>query len=275
MTFIVKIIIWILFIFVENVRSNEIELMVENVCGKRNNCSEERSVKLPVDSCCRQCECEDVCFEKRTCCPDKYENNTVNVTKQVCLPSASYAKTYKKDRIFPHYFVRAKCPESYKDQLTRRKCENSEPESILDIPFVSSKNGSVVYKNRHCATCFGELDIIPWKMMIGWSCITDIYIDNDGNKVSFNQTFLIDAFLNKCTLSFVRPKSTSWETTFCYKSDDLLSRCPESNYYWSGFQNVVFYELKRKCEKDKSKLLYLIFSCTGSAMFCLVFISVQ
>jgi hypothetical protein len=153
--------------------------------------------------------------------------------------------------------VRSKCPEGYPRNLTRKKCEEQRPESILDAPFVSSKNGSIIYKNRHCAACFGEIDTISWKIEIDWFCMKHSFL-TDGFEMSMNQTYLAQILLTRCTLSFKRPKITSWKSTVCFESIQVVSSCENADT--SGFQgtHAAYRELSVKCETDRSKLFHVL-----------------
>jgi hypothetical protein len=80
----------------------------------------------------------------------------------------------------------------------------------------------------------------------------------DEFEMSMNQTYLTQILLTRCTLSFKRPKITSWKSTVCFESNQVVSSC--ANADTSVFQGTraAYHELSVKCETDRSKLFYVL-----------------
>ncbi|XP_045190954.2 uncharacterized protein LOC123547764 [Mercenaria mercenaria] len=232
--------------------SNDFNHLVKEVCRGEQSCSEENKT-LPANSCCRPCECEDFCQEKGTCCDGNRTNRIENVTAQVCLLAGLERSSIdgRKTQLNP-YLVRAHCPESFTNHSTRDKCETSTPESIEDGVFVSSKNGKIVYKNRHCALCHGEEDPIMWTVGVDEKCVRDVFLSRSDTHRSLNASYINEKLMTSCTISFDRPSITGWKHVTCAHEGMLISSCPEmtSQNRSSGIDK----ELNELCLEDKSAL---------------------
>lgn len=236
------------------VHSSSVKSYVRRACGGENKCIVEKNATLPRDSCCRPCECDHICLEKKTCCEDSgFSVNTMNnLTMQKCLPSVKSTSFGRDGRYFNRYYVRAACPYKYANNQIRYQCESFESRDLEDIPFVSSKDGKIIYKNRHCAECHGEEGFITWDLIIDMFCIKEIFSGTDGNYFSANVSYIKDTLMNVCSISFKRPAITDIRYTICHDEQALVSTCEENNLLPDNITD----EIEKLCLNDNGKYSY-------------------
>ncbi|XP_045160679.2 uncharacterized protein LOC123525595 [Mercenaria mercenaria] len=233
--------------------SNNINHLVKKICRGEQSCSED-NITLLANSCCRPCECEDFCQEKGTCCDGNSSNRIENVTAQVCLLAGLERSSIdRRNTQLSPYFVRAHCPKSFTNHSTRDKCETSTPESIEDGVFVSSKNGKIVYKNRHCALCHGEEDPIMWAVGVDEKCVRDVFLSRSDTHHSLNASYMNEKLMTSCTITFDRPSITSWKHVVCAYEGLLISSCPDLTSQKLSSDGIDK-ELNELCLKDNSAL---------------------
>jgi hypothetical protein len=129
-----------------------------------------------------------------------------------------------------NYLVRAHCPSSFLNDDIRNKCENEEPTTLEDVPFVSPRKGDVIYKNRYCAVCHGETNAIALNLQIDHTCIRSVFLSAYYNGPFQNASIINGNILNSCTVYFVRPdeKQTNWKRLICPPfNGTFVSNCPE------------------------------------------------
>lgn len=240
-------------VIINGVCSSSISSYVRHVCGGENKCIVEGNSTLPKESCCRPCECDHICLEKRMCCQDiGFSKDAIkNVTMQKCLPSVK-ASTFIRDRkYFDKYYTRATCPDTYANNQIRYNCESNEPKDFEDLPFVSSKDGNIVYKNRHCAVCHGEEGFITWGLKVDIQCMKRIFTDPYGSYVSTNISYIKEQLMNYCSISFKRPAITDIRYTICHEKQALVTSCKKNlspDNITAGIENL--------CLNDVGKYSY-------------------
>lgn len=229
--------------------SNAIETYVKHVCGGEYKCNGETISTIPKYSCCRPCECDKICFEKGSCCEDSNFTFTNRTILQKCLPSTRPSQTRLDLDNAVSYFARAICPETFKDQHIRNKCEIDEPESLEDIAFVSSKDGRVVYKNKHCAVCHDEEDFVMWNLSIDKACVREAFLGSDKKRPSTNASNIKDKLMTTCSLSFERPATTDVRYTICFEERRLISNCNNRR------PSNIMENFKDLCLSDRGKII--------------------
>lgn len=232
--------------------SADFENEANAVCGLRQSCALANASASTYTSCCRPCSCDDFCQERKTCCPDmtSYSRNT-QIIEQQCLPAAySYKPTGFLTSLGSlgvyYYFVRADCPVDTTGTILARKCAENSHGNIDDVRYVSSSDGLVIYKNRFCALCHGEKEVIPWEVGIDYKCIKYYFLDSRNYTVAEVNHVLF----TRCWLYFKRPKSLNVRTTYCYQEEYLISKC--------SLQPNPDPNLKIKCEEDTGNLIMYI-----------------
>jgi hypothetical protein len=192
-------------------------------CGFEQTCSKNITKHvLPYTSCCKPCECDDVCAEKGTCCRDKKGLVDADiVAKQKCIP-AVYTPTGAPvpDRIM-YYFTRTKCPTAFNDMTIKAKCEGDMPETITDVIPVSSRDGKVMYKNKYCSFCHGERRTYNWDVSVhavsSQTC-RDIF------RPESLDTFSIK-ILSNCILAFSQPFNVDYLKLLCFVDSSVVKHC--------------------------------------------------
>jgi hypothetical protein len=216
-------------------------------CGFEQSCKQTNlDVKLKNNSCCLPCECTDVCKEKDTCCHDKEgRDDTRNVIPQECIPALYLPGDTWIDRDFGvlSYFVRTRCPVTFKDNYIKDKCENRKPKSLQELVFVSSKDGKVIYKNEFCALCHQKSDVVSWKI-IGFKvnrCLKLV------SQEYLNVDSVTEFILNNCAVSFKRPSNVDLPSVLCFK-EEVISNCNET-----GKWDVHDSKIERLCLNPPGK----------------------
>lgn len=233
---------------VGRVTSNLIGTYVNKACGGENSCYSKGNSSwnsLPKDSCCRPCECDQICLEKGSCCENVVFNIPEKITMQKCLPAVKLPNNFDNSKVFNRYFVRTVCPDTFKNQSIRQKCEKDEPETLNDIIFVSSMDGKVVYKNRYCAECFGEEGFIIWDVELDQICMKETF------NLGANASFILKKLMTVCFLSFVRPSVTDPRYTLCHVDEQKISSCRENKG-----QDQLTEQFKSMCLNDTSPLTF-------------------
>jgi hypothetical protein len=236
--------------------SHNVSNMVKELCqgsdGQWNG--KQMFVSLPENSCCKSCEMDQICIERKTCCDDRWQH-IKNFTAQVCLPGR---KVHNMNmRLNMNYLVRAHCPSNFSNDDIRNKCENEEPTTLEDVPFVSPREGDVIYKNRYCAVCHGETNPIVWNLQIDHACIRRVFLLKYYSGLVQNASIINKNLINSCEIYFERPDKTqtNWKRLMCAIDAKFVSDCPEkpSSILPTG---RIKEELNDLCLNDKSKLTY-------------------
>ncbi|XP_056021612.1 uncharacterized protein LOC125651235 [Ostrea edulis] len=147
-----------------------------NVCGAGYTCYDwSATVRMPSDQreskICPECSCEEDCFQKRTCCPDKYFTRPYSVYKSIII---NYPAEFTKQKKVPQkYAVVNSCPDK-SEPMHKHECENEvSPAAILASPPVTSTATNSSYFNRACAYCHGEKkeDLHDWQIIVDINCM--------------------------------------------------------------------------------------------------------
>ena len=185
-------------------------------CAFEQSCSHNITKhEFSNDICCRPCECDDICAEKGTCCPDK--NGLIDTeidTKQKCLLSVSLPNDTSKPGRILSYYNRVNCPKTFNDEDIKRKCEGENFKTVSSIIPVSSHDGKVVYKNKYCSYCHGERNSYRWKIIVHKAspprCHELLHQDN------LDIDTVTTKILSDCILQFIPPKNIDLLSVLCF-----------------------------------------------------------
>lgn len=219
-------------LFSRDISAISADRLVKEFCGFEQKCAEYHTdVEQMEDSCCKPCECIETCKEKETCCADIEElANTTDVIKQQCLPAAYMPEGVQELTGINSYYTRAHCPEEFEDSNIKEKCENKTAHSLDDITFVSSEDGTFVYKNKFCGLCHGEKRTIPWSLTISLDCGVTLF----GQNLTLKNILL--TLLTKCAISMTEPRHLAVENTVCFDRSLLISECNNTGE-WEQFDS--------------------------------------
>ena len=227
--------------------SNELFMAALKACQFEQSCSTSNALSSETNlndlSCCRPCSCDKYCHERNLCCPDFNESSEyvpmLNYT-QMCLPASRYADSLSVYE--QYYFVRATCPVDFEGDELKEACEGNHVSSVDDAIFVTSQDGQVTYKNKHCALCHGEEIFQKWGVATVRPCIRRfLVVISSTDELNAN-------IMSNCELLFTPPSVFNKISTYCQTVDQMVSTCPQNT---DGHQNPLFEEL---CISMKGKL---------------------
>ncbi|XP_078315118.1 uncharacterized protein LOC111129804 isoform X2 [Crassostrea virginica] len=191
--------------FIINIRRVDAKLDLQsvmksyiNICGPGYTCNDWSAlVKMPNEdknymkqNLCRECACENSCFQQKNCCPDKYFSRAYTKYKSVIV---NYPASARREKGLPlEYAVVDYCPSDSKSDH-RHQCEHeTSPYDTLTSPPVTSSASNVSYQSRHCAYCHGEneTDLHEWRLTVDRGCMerrTIFYLSSHANILSYAQ----------------------------------------------------------------------------------------
>ena len=224
--------------------SNEAFNAALNACKFVKSCSTSNAMlsenSRKDSSCCRPCTCDKYCHERKLCCPDyngSSEYVPVSNYTQMCLPAARNSL----NRYRQFYFVRASCPVDFKGDHLKEACEGNYASSVDDVIFVTSHDGQVTYKNKHCALCHGEQNVQKWSVVTTHPCIKRFLMAaTSSEEVNIN-------IISNCELAFTPPPVFNNISTYCETQNKIVSTCPQNT---DGRQNPQF---EHMCVSIKGK----------------------
>ena len=118
-------------------------------------------------------------------------------------------------------------------EITRFRCSDGG-DRLQDIIPVSSRDGNMLFKNKHCAKCHGVLDVVYWKLYILPDClhILDITFANDRERE--------EVILKTCNLLAFPPNISYSESVSCYGPafGTAISTCNVTGQ-WDVYDHVL------------------------------------
>ncbi|XP_052687428.1 uncharacterized protein LOC128166357 [Crassostrea angulata] len=148
------------------------------MCGPENVCNiTQFSYRTPEfkisksHKLCPNCFCDNSCFGRGDCCPDKYFAHSDLVCNNVTFVNATQDESREQRSSF---LLIKKCPDGT-EQPIKEKCEK-EANSIdkLKYPPVTSMLTNLTYANRICAQCNHEPSYQFWNLDIYCRVFLDI-----------------------------------------------------------------------------------------------------
>ena len=122
-------------------------------------------------SCCRECHCDETCYEYEDCCPDAGSVNFQpnNTGKLPCVPAVARNTSFISEVKYPYtesYIKRFRivnfCPKGYQDNSIVEKCilGSQNAKEYGDVTVVSDVNARI-FQNKYCALCHGSSYVLP------------------------------------------------------------------------------------------------------------------
>ena len=197
-----------------------------NFCNKNASSYIQDGRQAP---CCRECSCNDDCWKRGNCCPDKiardkglaYEHETCKDT-QVSSAGITTANGLSQNR--RRYFVTETCPETMEDDFVKEKCTGIVAETLTDLLWVSDPDTNRIYRNKFCTKCHGIRKYQEWQ--ISTNCLKLLLMEN--------YTQNIRAYPG-CRLSVITPNRNVFDNQ-CLVPD--ISTCNETGL-WQTKDNIT------------------------------------
>lgn len=200
--------------------------------------------------------CDKKCVQYRDCCSNSIHYKKEEQIKPSSYKCHSYPTSFEKGFLY----VKAVCPESWKDAEISEKCDLALKRRLnahnLDITTpVTSYSTNVTYANAYCALCNSDKNFEYWNVTVG--CYDDghydsadfngsEYVDAAENADLFNTTdFLLNTeqyvktyfslksqLPDDCDLYFEVPKIT--QRDYCHEKE-IIDSCPVT---WHDQQSI-------------------------------------
>ena len=200
-------------------------------------------VPQTIRDCADWLECSTNCAISRTCAPDA-ETAYVNVS---CVNTTIYS--FATDAMLTRYRMIAECGVVSKQGAKINKMCMELPEidssNMFDDFFrpVISSVSLVTYRNRYCAACNNDNELVPFEVNVDCDDLFDI------NSFSSLEDIWDAVRLHSCSVSYVPPDSFAFDTWPCHNNNAVLviSRCNVS-----GLWPVYDPEIAWACENLNS-----------------------
>ena len=203
-------------------------------CPYNNFCLQNASQTLQDGHqapCCKDCSCDDDCWKRDNCCPDKIVKEERKTTEL-----ESCKDTYVKKSIYnvytpngydvrKRYFVIESCPGRENDDILKQKCTGTLAETFTDLTWVSDMKTNKIYNNKFCAECNGVRKYKNWGLST--SCLSILWIQNYSQNVG--------SFPDVCSLVVTPPNRKAYENQ-CLTPD--ISTCNETGL-WRTKDSVI------------------------------------
>ena len=235
---------------------------LSELCPYNNYCHANASMVLNSDTevpCCRPCSCNDDCWKRGECCPDK-EPPSTRPQLERCLDTIVIRRDLMDNYTFdgvnygiPRYYVIDSCPDLETDVMTVMKCSGKSQETLDDITWVTGTENGKIYKNKFCAECNGVRSFINWDLVSNCHDITNAEKLKSG------------AIIPKGCRLFVNPPDSmkDMSTNLCILPS--ISQCNMTGK-WDKYDNYI----EEACEAFESPFLkkYLLTSSVYRNVFC-------
>ncbi|KAK7500129.1 hypothetical protein BaRGS_00008676 [Batillaria attramentaria] len=172
---------------------------------------------------CQKCYCDDVCFVYGDCCPDKYYHAGHGPTSKSFSNNirCSRLSTASGPRWHGGVNMVVECPEDFEDRVTAERCKSGNLHWSIATP-VTSKNTQMTFKNKYCAQCYYEHDLISWNVHIGaMELDMDWAMDTLSDNSSADEKYRAALSDNRYHILFENPTLTP--TRHC--GPDTVSEC--------------------------------------------------
>ena len=224
------------------------------LCGPRNFCNITQFNFPTFDinvfenqKVCPECYCDNLCFDRGDCCPDKYFSfNRGLICYNVTIVNATKDKS--RDQRSSFLMVK-KCPTEG-SLLLKENCER-DFDSIdkLRFPPVTGIHSNITYANKFCAKCNSEKSFSPWNLDIFCQEFLDVNFLSSFEEVIENgmeKHCIIQYALNDDEKAFNCNQLQKYHfdscnvTGFWKRKDDVILHACESNYV--NFEKYALYK---------------------------------
>ena len=151
------------------------ELSYNKLCPYNNFCESNATNVLKTDQqipCCRPCYCDDDCWIRGNCCPDKEKMPTKPPSEACQSATVKRQRNIRMSdaddeeyRYITRYYIIRTCPRNETNKVRRKKCMGKSRVSFEDFIWVTGLDNGKIYKNKFCAECHGVLNYTYWTLM--------------------------------------------------------------------------------------------------------------
>ena len=231
---------------------------LSELCPYNNYCHANASMVLnsPTEApCCRPCSCNDDCWKRGECCPDKEPpstrppleqcRNTIVIRRDLMDNGVTYG--------IPQYYVIDRCPDLETDEMTLMKCSGDSQETLDDFTWVTGTENGKIYKNKFCADCNGVRSFINWDLVSNCRDITDA------------DSFKPGRIIPKGCRLFVNPPDSMKDVSANLCIFPSISQCNVTGA-WEKYDDYI----EEACAAFESPFLknYLVSSVVYRNVFC-------
>ncbi|XP_052687425.1 uncharacterized protein LOC128166354 [Crassostrea angulata] len=177
---------------------------------------------------CPDCFCDNLCFGRGDCCPDKYFAQSGLVCNNVTFVNAT--RDESRDQRSSFLMIK-ECPHET-ERVIAEKCEQSNDSlSKLKYPPVTSSITNLTYANRFCAQCNNETSYQSWNI--------DIYCQEflDINFLSSFKEIVDNGIKNRCVMQFASLKNKN--VFGCYYLQYHFDSCNKTGFWKTGDTDVL------------------------------------
>ncbi|XP_069132197.1 uncharacterized protein [Argopecten irradians] len=141
---------------------------------------------------CPRCQCDRHCLKRKDCCPDVMFAHP----GLVCMDLAVFnPRNFEKNTTF----ALTECPKGTSETIARKCSGNYTSTEKFTVTPVSSADSFLVYRNKYCAECFGEISTIPWSLNIDCEGMIDL------NHLTSYDAILDVIENNRCSMIYQSP----------------------------------------------------------------------
>ncbi|XP_067950274.1 uncharacterized protein [Watersipora subatra] len=248
--------------------NNDLPWHSHSICSYQSQC---KSVELGLLQTHElNCFCDEQCIYYNDCCEDspyqataetKLPDNTFHCKEDV----SEQMGRYNPSDIPWGVMEVNRCPSGYKDDETRRQCEEPPFRNTLShqmIPVTDPTTG-VRYANWYCARCHNISSVQFWRMDIGCyevandNCSILLNMPSGPSERGFAEAFrndttldtLQEAFkLNRCRIKQYLPTTNTPAVRRCnYDAGEYISTCPPHTKDWV---------ISDKCENSPASFVF-------------------
>ncbi|KAL8595935.1 hypothetical protein ACOMHN_018247 [Nucella lapillus] len=157
---------------------------------------------------CFICDCEEDCYDYKTCCLNKIVTDHYSSSPQQKQNSIICHSSFLTHHLHPRRFTMVDyCPSSWGSDHVSDKCSKVDVENTTDDrwPMWSPSKGQT-YRNVHCGLCHGEErdQLQPWDLTV--FCLDRIKV---GVMRSFQDALTMVSQFPECALGFNPPTEAS------------------------------------------------------------------
>ena len=153
--------------------------VLHELCPFNNFCQVEARIVLGSDKeipCCRPCYCDDDCWRRGNCCPDKQDTPSetpIEVCEDTIVKRREGINGGRYDtNIYDgiegeirRYYVIKTCPRTESNKTNIMKCTGELQASFEDYIWVTGLDNRKIYNNKFCAECHGIQSYSYWNIL--------------------------------------------------------------------------------------------------------------
>ena len=150
---------------------------LSELCPYNNYCTSNASMILESARnipCCTQCSCEDDCWRRADCCPDKDNSKKIRPPTEICRDTIvrrfidrngrNDTETILGIEEIKRYYIIDTCPDKETSEAVVEKCSGESQELLEDFVWVTDSDTGRIYRNTFCAGCHGVTNFVLWDL---------------------------------------------------------------------------------------------------------------